>query len=298
VDLQTNDGENPRPYRCFQRGHREILALPPLPPGEGQGEDTIGADAAVDRSYNACVTENWLEEEAASGWVFRPPDPPPGILIGFSGREATARDEPSPTAFLARRFARSLSTDGLPIVRATQVHGSRAVIVREALGPDEMLDAGECDILATALPGVGLVVQTADCVSILLAGVRSIAAVHAGWRGSARNAASAGVAALAQLDETASSLRAFLGPAIGACCYEVGGEVATQFAGKFLRGSCEGRFRLDLAAVNRAQLEAAGVSAEKISAYPACTRCGGEKFASYRRDGSDAGRMIALIARL
>jgi YfiH family protein len=244
------------------------------------------------------VTGNWLEEEAAGGWVFRPTDPPPGILIGFSGRGATPRDEPSPTGFLARRFARSLSTDGLPIVRATQVHGSRAVIVREAPGRDEMLGAGECDILATDLPGVGLVVQTADCVPILLAGVRSIAAVHAGWRGSARNAAAEGVAALAQLGEAASALRAFLGPSIGSCCYEIGGEVAAQFAGGFLRRSCEGRFRLDLAAVNRAQLEAVGVPRTKISSHPACTRCGGEKFASYRRDGAAAGRMIALVARL
>jgi len=256
------------------------------------------ADADVDRSYNACVTGQWLEEEAAGGWIFRPPDPPPGLLIGFSGRGAAPKEETSPTAFLARRFARSLATDGLPIVRATQVHGTRAVIVRDAPGRDEVLDAGECDILATDLSGVALVVQTADCVPILLAGVRSVAAVHAGWRGSARRAAAAGVTALAQLGESASSLRAFLGPAIGACCYEVGGEVAAQFAGEFLRRSCEGRFRLDLAAVNRAQLESAGVPRANIAAHPACTRCEGERFASYRRDGAAAGRMIALAARL
>ena len=172
------------------------------------------------------------------------------------------------------------------------------MFVREAPGRDEVRDAGECDILATELSGVALVVQTADCVPILLAGARSVAAVHAGWRGSAANAAAAGVAALARLGEAASSLRAFLGPAIGACCYEVGGEVAAQFAGEFLRRSCEGRFRLDLAAVNRAQLEAAGVPRANISAHPACTRCGGERFASYRRDGAAAGRMIALIARV
>ncbi len=239
---------------------------------------------------------DWVEEESAGGWVFRPADPPAGLLLAFSGRGAAPK-EASPTAFLARGFARLLGADGLPIVRATQVHGDRAVIVREAPGRNEARDAGECDVLATDLPGVGLAVQTADCVPILLAGARSIAAVHAGWRGSAANAAAAGVAALARLGETASRLRAFLGPAIGACCYEVGGEVAAQFAGEFLRRSCEGRFRLDLAAVNRAQLEAAGIPRANIAAHPACTRCGGDRFASYRRDGAAAGRMIALIAR-
>ena len=242
--------------------------------------------------------QSWLEEEAAGGWIFRPTDAPPGILVGFSGRGAAPEEERSPTAFLARRFARSLAADGLPIVRATQVHGNRAVIVREAPGRDEVLDAGECDILATNLPGVGLVVQTADCVPVLLAGTGAVAVAHAGWRGSAKNAAGAAVEGMTGLGVAARDLRAWLGPAIGPCCYEVGGEVAAQFAGEFARRSCAGRFVLDLPAVNRSQLEAAGVPAENILVHPACTRCGGEKFASYRRDGAAAGRMIALIARV
>jgi YfiH family protein len=244
------------------------------------------------------VSGSWLEEQTSGGWIFRPSDPPPGLVVRISGRGTAPQEERSPTAYLARRFARALAMDGIPIVRATQVHGTRAVIVREAPGRDEVLDAGECDILATNLSSVALVVQTADCVPILLAGVRSVAAVHAGWRGSAKNAATAGVAALTQLGESASSLRAFLGPAIGSCCYEIGGEVAAQFAGEFQRRSCEGRFRLDLTAVNRAQLESAGVPRANIFDHPACTRCGGGRFASYRRDGAAAGRMIALVARL
>jgi YfiH family protein len=244
------------------------------------------------------VTGNWLEEEAAGEWIFRPTDAPPGILVGISGRGATPEEERSPTAYLARRFARSLAADGLPIVRATQVHGNRAVIVRESPGQDEVLDAGECDILATALPAVALVVQTADCVPVLLAGPGAVAVAHAGWRGSAKNTAGAAVEEITGLGVAARDLHAWLGPSIGSCCYEIGGEVAAQFAGEFARRSCAGRFVLDLPAVNRAQLEAAGIPAENISAHPACTRCGGEKFASYRRDGAAAGRMIALIARL
>jgi copper oxidase (laccase) domain-containing protein len=73
--------------------------------------------------------------------------------------------------------------------------------------------------------------------------------------------------------------------------------VAAQFAGEFVRRGCGGAFTLDLPAVNRAQLEAAGVPADRIAIHPTCTKCGGEIFASYRRDGAKAGRMIALIAR-
>ncbi len=175
------------------------------------------------------------------------------------------------------------------------MHGNRAVTIRDAPEPGAARDAGECDVLATDLPGVALAVQTADCVPIVLAGPGAVATAHAGWRGTAANAAGAAVRALEALGASSDRLRAWMGPSVGACCYEVGGEVAAQFAGEFLRASCGGRFRLDVAAVNRAQLEAAGVPAGNISAHPACTMCGGPKYASYRRDGARAGRMIGLV---
>ncbi|HEY7114061.1 MAG TPA: polyphenol oxidase family protein [Thermoanaerobaculia bacterium] len=243
---------------------------------------------------------SWREEEVGGVLTFRPEHVPPGVLVAFSGRGVAPEGEPSPTRHLARRLAGALALDGTPIVRATQVHGNRAVVVRSAPPRGEATDAGECDVLATALSGVALAVQTADCVPILLSsggGIAAIATAHAGWRGTAKNAVGAAVAALRGLGADPASLRAWLGPSIGACCYEVGGEVAAQFAGEFLRASCGGRFRLDLPAVNRAQLEAAGVPRENVSRHPACTLCGGEKYASYRRDGVKAGRMIGLILR-
>jgi purine-nucleoside/S-methyl-5'-thioadenosine phosphorylase / adenosine deaminase len=239
----------------------------------------------------------WTEEELDGLTAHRPPRVPRAFLVAFSSRGVAPPATPSPTEYLSRRFADALSLTKIPIVRATQVHGNTAIRVREAPAAGAARDAGKSDILATQLPGVALVVQTADCVPIVLAGANSIAVVHAGWRGSAKNAAAAGVAALADFGEDPRSLLAFLGPSIRACCYEVGGEVAAQFAGEFSRRSCDGRFRLDLQAVNRSQLEAAGVPAGNITAHPACTMCGGERFASYRRDGSASGRMIALAVR-
>ena len=241
---------------------------------------------------------DWLEETNDGILVFRPVGAPAGILVAFSGRGAAPEREPSPTGFLGRRFASALGLHGIPLVRATQVHGNRAVWIRETPAEREVLDAGPCDALATTFAGVGLIVQTADCVPIVLAGERAIGVVHAGWRGSAQAAASAGVSALVEHGERPDRLRAWLGPSIGACCYEVGGEVAAQFAGDLVRGRCGGGFTLDLRAANRAQLEATGVPAENISVHPACTKCGGEKYASYRRDGAKAGRMIALVTRL
>ena len=240
----------------------------------------------------------WTEQIVDGIPIFRPADLPDGILVAFSGRGVAPPEEASPTSYLARRLARSLALDGTPIVRATQVHGNRAVTIRERPAAREAVDAGQCDILASDLPGVALAVQTADCVPIVLAARNAVATAHAGWRGTALQAARAAVEALAAIGAEPARLRAWLGPSIGPCCYEVGGEVAAQFAGEFVRTSCGGHFHLNVAGVNRAQLEAAGVPAGAISVHPACTKCGGEKFASYRRDGAAAGRMIGLVARL
>jgi YfiH family protein len=239
---------------------------------------------------------NWLDEMRGGVRVIAPDDAPEGTVVAFSGRGHAPEGEATPTPFLARRLTDALGLDGTPIHWARQVHGVAAATIREAaLGPAPC--AGECDVLVTDRVGTALVVQTADCVPILLAAPGAVGAAHAGWRGSARNVAEAAVAAFRSLGTHASEISAWLGPSIGPCCYEVGGEVAAQFAGDFVRAGCGSGYRLDLRAVNAAQLVEAGVPRSAISINTACTRCGGEGFASYRRDGAKAGRMIALVAR-
>ena len=239
----------------------------------------------------------WVEEFLGSKRVFRPEPRPEGLVVAFSGRGVAPGDEPSPTSYLARKFAAALGLEHLPVVRATQVHGAQAETVRQLPRAGTVRDAGERDILVTDLARVALVVQVADCVPIALAAPGGVGVAHAGWRGSAKNVAAEAVAALTNLGSFPFDVRAWLGPSIRSCCYEVGGEVAAQFAGEFARASCDGKFHLDLASVNAAQLEVAGVPRESIAIHPACTKCGGEKFASFRRDGEASGRMIALVAR-
>jgi YfiH family protein len=239
----------------------------------------------------------WVEELVGSKRVFRPEPKPEGLIVAFSGRGVAPADEPSPTSYLARKFAAALGLEHLPLVRATQVHGAQAETVRQLPRAGTVRDAGERDILVTDLSRVALVVQIADCVPIALAAPGSIGVAHAGWRGSAKNVAAEALAALTNLGSFPFDVSAWIGPSIRGCCYEVGGEVAAQFAGEFSRASSGGKFYLDLASVNVAQLETAGVPRESISVHPACTKCGGEKFASFRRDGQACGRMIGLVAR-
>jgi YfiH family protein len=135
---------------------------------------------------------------------------------------------------------------------------------------------------------------TADCVPVLLGGGSRIAAVHAGWRGIA-----AGIvgAALTRLGVPGRELIAWLGPAIGACCYEVGDEVAREVAAAsgsaVVADGPRGRPHLDLAAAVAAQLRRGGV--EQLRTVDRCTRCDDGRLWSYRREGPEAGRNVAFV---
>jgi YfiH family protein len=167
----------------------------------------------------------------------------------------------------------------------TQVH-SAIVLPAQAEGC-----AGEGDALIANTPGVIASVRTADCLPILLADTRtlSVAAIHAGWRGSASRIAEATLERMrAAFGTRPEDVSAAVGPGIGGCCYEVGDEVRVRFG-------LEGRGLLDLADVNRRQLIEAGVDPARIELLPLCTFCNPELFHSWRRDREKSSRMISYI---
>lgn len=169
-----------------------------------------------------------------------------------------------------------------------QIH-SGIVLCGEQIGC-----AGEGDALVTGHIGVPVSVRTADCYPILLADERNhtVAAVHAGWRGSAAHIVIRSLEEMRRLyGTTAADVYAAIGPGIGACCYEVGADVARQFG-------VEHAGAIDLAAINRRQLLDAGVTAARIDVLGGCTKCDAHLFHSYRRDQLAAGRMVSYIARL
>jgi len=152
--------------------------------------------------------------------------------------------------------------------------------------------AGEGDALIAARDGVTVAIRTADCLPILLADAERgvVAAVHAGWRGTAAHIVVAAVERMcADHGADRKAIYAAIGPGIGACCYEVGPEVARQFGR-------DGTVHLDLATENRDQLIASGVPAAQIDMIAMCTRCRADLFHSWRRDGPAAGRMVSFIA--
>jgi YfiH family protein len=182
-----------------------------------------------------------------------------------------------------------------------QEHGTR--VVRAELSPTGTL----ADAVVTDRPGLLVGVVTADCVPILLHDPRApaVAAVHAGWRGSASAIARAAVQSLTEAyGSRPRDLTAVIGPAIGPCCYEVGPEVlealerAHPGAGKAAGQGANGRNTVDLWQANRMILEGAGVAPERIHVLRACTSCRADLFPSFRRDGAGCGRLLAFIGLL
>jgi YfiH family protein len=140
----------------------------------------------------------------------------------------------------------------------------------------------------------------ADCTPVLLVDPkqRAVAAVHAGWRGSAVRAAGAAVEALQErFGSQPWDIIAGIGPAIGPCCYTIGQDVVDAFADRpGLLAQAEGQVKLDLWEANRQALVEAGVDAEHIEVASICTQCHSDRFFSHRANGGEpAGRFAAVI---
>ena len=163
-------------------------------------------------------------------------------------------------------------TGAARLAQGRQVHGTRVVVDGRGIE--------ESDGQVTTARGVAAMVLVADCLPVALAGADGVGVVHAGWRGLAAGVLEAGV-------EATGAVAAAIGPGIGPCCYEVGDDVRAVFG-------AQGR-TLDLKAVARARLEAAGV--QEIHDCGLCTACDPERFFSHRRDRGITGRQAGLAWR-
>ena len=153
-----------------------------------------------------------------------------------------------------------------------------------------------CDALLTETGGLTLLIRTADCLPILFAHpVRGIVGIaHAGWRGLAARLPARVVAAFRHLYQCrAEDLQVAIGPAIHACCYEVGPEFSGRF-GRFVHER-NGRRTCDLIGVAMDQLRSSGVRAEHLVESARCTACESDHWFSVRREGDATGRLTSFI---
>ena len=219
----------------------------------------------------------------------------------FTANEVELRDRPDEWQAVAQAIA--VPVEDLLLIR--QVHDSAvAVAPRDRARP---WDRPEADAIISNDPGAAIAVRVADCVPILLADETGahVAAVHAGWRGTAKRAVIAAVAAMqSRYGVRPERLIAAVGPCIGPCCYEVGQETRQAFreAGhhasmidKWFAPRTGGTFHLDLWQATRDELEGAGVSPDAIQVAELCTKTHADRFHSYRVQAEQAGRMAAVI---
>lgn len=226
------------------------------------------------------VVKNWHPNTSGDVWCWS--DTAGAVEVRFVGKRTHDREPSDGEDTLSFVVPPSVE-----VARLEQVHSATVVEAQPGLN-------GRGDALTTAARGLALCVATADCVPVLLAAGDEIAAVHAGWRGLAGHI----------LPETVRRLKsqppmAWIGPAIGPCCYEVGADVAGRVSSScrddVVRPGRGERPHLDLVATARSQLVELGIT--EVRSCDVCTRCHADRLWSYRRDGTGCGRNLAVVWR-
>lgn len=195
----------------------------------------------------------------------------------------TEKDGVSISPYMNYDVRRSLGLEKYRWVRTRQIHSDKIAYVDKMPEGDELLDG--YDALVTGLKGICLVTVHADCVPVQIYDLQKeiIAAVHAGWRGTALGIAEKTAKFMGE-ELDCNDLRAYIGPSISACCYEVGEDVKNAFEEYEDCFTVSGdKYMADLKKINGIQLQRSGV--KSIVTDDRCTYCD-DRFISYRKTGS------------
>lgn len=196
------------------------------------------------------------------------------------------------------------------VYHARQVHGKRVLNPRDfsaGIGEAQNTQRPEADAVITTGARQAVWVCTADCTPVLIAdeATGQVAAVHAGWRGTALRIVPETIACMQHHGSRLADLKVALGPAISGDVYQVTTHVAAE-VGRSLPGGTHhdddllaqlqaidlppvlpdpepGRVRLDVRRINQLQLMQLGLDTEQIAISPHCTYQEPDRFFSYRR---------------
>lgn len=209
-----------------------------------------------------------------------------------------------------RRVCTALGLDPGKLVFSSQVHEAVVRCITSAdigKGLDRPVDY-DADGLITDIPGVALTVFGADCLTVLLCDPvrRVVAAVHAGWRGTALGIVERAVEQMSgHYGSDPADILAAIGPGISNCCFETDQDVPNAMTAAlgasvlpFLSGGEGGKFHVDLKGINALRLERAGLSPDHVDLSPDCTFCRPDRYWSHRYTGGERGSQAALIALL
>lgn len=217
-------------------------------------------------------------------------------------------DNPTKVRRNRHRLRQTLPSD-VTIQWLRQVHGTAVISPRHYQQANALSRLGvkTGDACVVNQLNLAAAVLTADCLPVLFASQdgQQVAAAHAGWRGLLSGVLEA---TLQSFSCSPATITCWLGPAIGPCHFEVGGEVRDAFlayekslardpaamASTFQSVSHD-KYLMDIYAAARLRLAYAGLN--NISGGQRCTVCDDKHWFSYRRDGAVSGRMASLIFR-
>ena len=181
------------------------------------------------------------------------------------------------------------------LVLLHQKHRDRTLVLKEPTeDPPSPL---EYDAVITRWPNRFLGIRTADCLPILVLDrvKKVIAAIHAGREGTALQITRKVLRRMeAEFGCIPENLSISLGPSIGVCCYEIDEKVFVPEWEPFAVPEGEGKWRIDLARINIAQMKREGIREDQISRVDLCTRCHPDLFFSYRGEGR-TGRQLSFV---
>ncbi len=201
------------------------------------------------------------------------------------------------------RFLNRIDLDDRSVMVTRQIHSDRVAVIGERLENQEpwtVID--QMDGMVTSRTDVALVTFYADCVPLFIYDpVQHVGGViHAGWKGTAAKIAQAAVGQLmSAYGSVPETIRVGIGPSAGSCCYEVDEPVKAAFEGwtnphRWLQPKGHGKYNIDLKILNKEVFMAAGILEQNIEIIDHCTQCHGD-YHSYRKTGSGAGRMVAVM---
>ena len=158
------------------------------------------------------------------------------------------------------------------------------------------------DAVVTDRENILIGILVADCVPVLLydGGNKVIGAVHAGWRGTAKQILKNTIEMMINRFRCSpGNISVAIGPSIRQCSYEVAEDVKTEVQkatgeGNYYRKQGE-KYYVDLSSANRIQALTAGIPRENIWQSDECTFCEPDKFYSYRFSKGTAGRQGGFI---
>lgn len=194
------------------------------------------------------------------------------------------------------KFFSKIGFNNENVISANLMHADRVAKVGLSDRGKIILD---CDALITNQPGIILTITVADCLPIYFYdSVKNVVAIaHAGWRGLSSGIIEKVIRAF--VDDYSSdpnNIKAFIGPHIRKCHFEVQEDVVKDFADYQDFIDKTHKIFIDLSSVAKNQLINAGLQITNINTGTECTYCLSDKYFSYRRDKANGlETMIAYI---